>query len=63
MLLRLSPTYRYREGDDEDPSEGAQTAGQLAQEGVRLEVVAYCGQGHQAPPQAVVERPGLEIAS
>ena len=52
-------TYRYWQGDDEDPTQRAQATGQLAQEGLGLDVVAHRRQGHQTPPDAVVEGPVL----
>ena len=58
MYIRCE-TYRYWQGDDEDPTQRAQATGQLAQEGLGLDVVAHRRQGQQTPPNAVVEGPVL----
>ena len=44
-------------GDDEHATEGAKATGEFAQEGIRLQMIAHCGQGGKAPPNTVIERP------
>ena len=54
-------TYRNWQSYDKNPAEGTETTGEFAKEGLWLFVVANSGQSHQAPPQAVVERPVLVV--
>ena len=51
----LSLTYGYGQRYYEDPAQGAQATRELAQECLGLDVVTHRGQGHQPPPDAVIE--------
>ena len=40
----------YGQGEDEDTGEGAAAPNDLPQQGLRIEVITNCRQGHQSPP-------------
>ena len=60
-LFILYTTYRNWQSYDKNTTEGTETTGEFAQEGLRLFVVANSGERHQTPPQTVIERPVLVV--
>ena len=44
-----------REGQDEDASDGAETADKLSQEGCRVHIIPNSCQRHQTPPERVIK--------
>ena len=53
---------RYWEGEDEDSTESTETSGELSQCWDWLVVISHRGEGQQAPPDTVVERPDPALA-
>ena len=54
---------RNRQGEDEDPGDSAQATDKLAHESRGVHVVANSGEGHQPPPEAVIEGPAPGLGS
>ena len=52
-----------REGQDEDASDGAETADKLSQEGCRVHIIPNSCQRHQTPPERVIKWPKLFLGS
>ena len=48
-----------REGENKDAGEGAEPANQFPKQGLRVEVIADGGEGHQAPPKGLHEGPRI----
>ena len=51
------------QGEDEDPSDSAQTTDELAHESRGIHVVSHRGEGHEPPPEAVIEGPAPGLRS
>ena len=52
----------HRKRHDEDAAESTEATHELAQEGMRVQVVADCRDRHQAPPGLKFKSMGLNIA-